>query len=429
MKSIIPSLLSLVAVVHAVEFIEIDVSVADGWQEVSLQGSYIEPIVVTGAITNNDQDSVVAEVRNVDSDSFEVRLSDWGSPGPHTATETVTCMIAEEGEQSYGGLTILAGSVTPNTVAFNESGQSGYETINFNAIIKQAESSSLWNYSSFGQVVLSEDSTTPLHVRYNNSESLTEGIQYRFEKGDRLSESVDIFEMNYIVIQSGVTDDSVPLYIELSTSARIYEEILKPLVLNSAVSDPLLMLDAPIIRGGDNTAIRYQDLTTGGVNIRTDEAPGWNEIHTVEEVSYLLIGSNPNYVAPLEGDDFLHLTTGLSVGVNATTVDGNTLAVDGSSLLGGNVEVGGDLRISGYLLDASGTPITLFDPSLYYDKVHIDTNFASASQVFTEAQASALYMPLLPASISTPAVIVDDLTVQGSVTIPAGGDVSMGEYN
>jgi len=63
---------------YSFEIITHELSVADGWQEIELEQSYTEPIVVTGGLTNNGPD-VIAEVGSITTDSFEVRIRDWGS--------------------------------------------------------------------------------------------------------------------------------------------------------------------------------------------------------------------------------------------------------------------------------------------------------------------------------------------------------------
>jgi len=296
-----------VSLAFSVEFLVVeDISVADGWQVVDIGCEYEDPVIVTGAITNNDTNSVVTQVRNVTTHSFEIRLIDWGTQALHTGTESITCMIAESGVQDYGGLTILAGKKNdfPETITMNNNGQTGYTSIYFTEtpIFKQETSSDPFNYNAFGQVI-GDQSPDPLHVRNHYGSAVNNWVdhyQFRFEKGIRNSTAVSVEEMHYIVVQCGSTDNSVPQRLESFTGARIYEEVLKPLTLPTLDSLPILMLDAPFVRGGDNTAIRYQDLEDGSVNIRTDEGPGYNEAHTTEEVSALVVGVNHNYIEPID---------------------------------------------------------------------------------------------------------------------------------
>jgi len=109
------SVLFFLPTLMAMEVGTVELSVANDWQNVEILGEYTEPIVVTGAITRNDTDSIVAQVRNVTPASFDIRIVDWGTAGLHTGTETVTFLVAESGRQSVGGLIIEAGKKTNYT--------------------------------------------------------------------------------------------------------------------------------------------------------------------------------------------------------------------------------------------------------------------------------------------------------------------------
>jgi len=50
---------------YSLEFITHNLSIADGWQEIELSETYTDPVIVTGAITNNDPDSVIAEIGQI----------------------------------------------------------------------------------------------------------------------------------------------------------------------------------------------------------------------------------------------------------------------------------------------------------------------------------------------------------------------------
>ena len=51
------------------------------------------------------------------------------------------------------------------------------------------------------------------------------------------------------------------------------------------------MATTPIIRGGHTGAIRMRDLESDSVDVRFDEPTGWDQSHTIEEVSLLRVES------------------------------------------------------------------------------------------------------------------------------------------
>ena len=64
-------------------------------QVVSLNNEYHNPVVITGAVTNNETDPVTARVMNVTSTSFELKLDEFDYLDGTHATENVAYMVIE----------------------------------------------------------------------------------------------------------------------------------------------------------------------------------------------------------------------------------------------------------------------------------------------------------------------------------------------
>lgn len=300
-------LFALLLQIRAVELSKIELSVNDGWVTRDINQQFHDPIIVTGALTNNDFSSVITEVRNVTPVSFEIRLRAWGlNDQSHDARETVTCLIAENGTQEYGGLKVIAGRKDLGSLSFSRAGRSSTQRITLPSPIQRQESSrDLWNFSLYSQIINSNPSALPYHVRNNINPSRTDEVSFRIELGDRRQVTAHVGEFNYLVIQSGETDGSAPLNIQTYTTDRVINNSFRNISLDSSYQNPDVLLEAPIIRGVHNAAVRHRSLRTGTVGIRVDEPPSYDGGHTEEEVSVLLISTNPDYLNASENDQEL----------------------------------------------------------------------------------------------------------------------------
>ena len=281
-----------VAIPNEPEICSVDLAIADGWVTVPTTRRYSSPVVVTGAITENDTDATVAQVRNVTNNSFDIRLVDWGTPGLHTETETVTCIIAEEGRHEIGGLTFVAGKRNDfaSEIAINGSQQTGNQNILFDPIVKEANATGAWNYAAFGQVV-GEADEDGIHVRNEIAPNLTNRFRFRFEKGRNATEPVKVDEFHYFVMEAGTANSESPYRIDCSTTGRSIDHNYRTVDFSSEYETPFLMATTPIIRGGHTGAIRMRDLESDSVDVRFDEPTGWDQGHASEEVSLLRVES------------------------------------------------------------------------------------------------------------------------------------------
>ncbi|MCD6478258.1 MAG: PKD domain-containing protein, partial [Candidatus Diapherotrites archaeon] len=105
------------------EFGEVEVDLA--WKRVTLAKSFSNPIVVAKPIdmcadrAENQCDMVVVRIRNVQSNSFEIMLQEWGKKidGVLARPHKVEYLVIEEGQYEVGGLTIEAGKFTATNFA------------------------------------------------------------------------------------------------------------------------------------------------------------------------------------------------------------------------------------------------------------------------------------------------------------------------
>jgi serralysin len=66
-------------------------------QTVQFLNTYVNPVVIAGALSYNGGDPSTVRVMNVDANSFQIQLQEWAYlDGPHT-TETISWMVTEAG--------------------------------------------------------------------------------------------------------------------------------------------------------------------------------------------------------------------------------------------------------------------------------------------------------------------------------------------
>lgn len=93
------------------------------WKTVHLQGTYSDPIVIAGPLTYDGRDPSTIRIRNVNSNSFEIRVNEWPyRDGSHT-TENAYFIVVEK-----GNYTLPNGN---SLIANRSSIDSTWHTLNF----------------------------------------------------------------------------------------------------------------------------------------------------------------------------------------------------------------------------------------------------------------------------------------------------------
>ena len=70
-------------------------NLSNAWAVVSLSRTYTKPVVIMGSPTNDDNEPVTVRVRNVTSESFEVRLQEWDYQDGNHGLENIAYLVVE----------------------------------------------------------------------------------------------------------------------------------------------------------------------------------------------------------------------------------------------------------------------------------------------------------------------------------------------
>lgn len=87
--------------------------ITDQWTTVLLDGSFVDPVILAGPPTHNERQPGVVEIRNVQSDQFEIRIANWERRGRARVGEVVDYLVVEAGRHLLpDGQTLEAGIET-----------------------------------------------------------------------------------------------------------------------------------------------------------------------------------------------------------------------------------------------------------------------------------------------------------------------------
>ncbi len=93
-----------------------DVQVAGDWVRVSFAEPYERPIVIAGPPQSADTDPCTVRIRNVTTDGFDLRLTEWPYQDGEHGQEQVSYLVVEEGTSTLeDGSVIVAGSFSGTT--------------------------------------------------------------------------------------------------------------------------------------------------------------------------------------------------------------------------------------------------------------------------------------------------------------------------
>lgn len=254
------------------------------WQTVQLDNSYDNPAVVFGPVSYNGGHETAVRVRNVTSDSFEVRLQEWMYLDQWHTMESVGYVVIESGTHTLSdGTVVVAGS--------NSAVDHLWEDVDFGHEFEAAP------------VVLSQATTfaggDTIVTRQRNVSNT--GFSLRLQEEEARGWHVNE-EVSWVAIEAavGTTGDSV--FESLLTGDTVTHR-------NSSVgfsaefdASPVVIAAMQTADGGDTANLRQKDLTADGFTVWVDEEQSRDgEVrHTTEVVGVFAISAG-NIVANSAG--------------------------------------------------------------------------------------------------------------------------------
>ena len=252
------------------------------WREVTLTGSYVDPVVVVGPVSQNGGHPVHARLRNVGATSFELQLEEWDYlDGGHTR-EAVSYLVCEAGTHELADGT----QVEAGTTELDDDGRSPSFSESF--ADRPAVFSTVQTHNGSQAVVTRQKavSTNGFDCRLQEQEAngahTTETVGY-------LAIERESGTAGGVAFEAGRTPDTVddgPYDIGFARQQG---------------SDPVFLAAAQTADGPDSAALRRTALDGTGATVRVEEGTSADSEtnHTTEAIGYLAVGADgPLYGYP-----------------------------------------------------------------------------------------------------------------------------------
>ncbi|MEL7533755.1 MAG: PQQ-dependent sugar dehydrogenase, partial [Bacteroidota bacterium] len=287
------------------------VSVDDNWLTVNLNRTYQRPIIVAGAPSYAGVDPIIVRVRNVNQNSFEIRIEEWDCQDLTHAFETVPYLVVEAGIHLLpNGKKLMA-----DTLSLDH---------NF---IDHAFPQSFANTPVVLAQTMSTREASAVTIRQNENNASTSSFRLRLQEGEGSDGSHLAETVAYIAIEPGEFDGYLPY--EIQQTNNLVEEVWDTLSFGQDYEHAGIFLgQIASYNGSDPCALRYQANQGEQVAVFLEEENcGDTEInHSLEEVAYFsfaeagfLIGDIIATDLPVELLDFTASQNDLGVTLSWTT--------------------------------------------------------------------------------------------------------------
>lgn len=247
------------------------------WQTISLDDSYLNPVVIVSDPTNNGSDPIAIRLRNVTNNAFQIRLQEPNyEDGTHT-TESVSYLVMEAGDWTLDdGTRIAAGTYNSSRLT-----SQGFDTVGLKSFNKTP-------------TVLSQVQTD------NGSDWVTtrtqgqsaKGFQLAMQEEEALNQGEHVGEtLGWLAIEQGIASDGDTL-LQGTTTKRSYDN--NPSTINFTAdfdTAPSVIAKLGSYFGKDTANLRLDDITSNsfGVQVQEEQSLDSELSHTNESISFLAL--------------------------------------------------------------------------------------------------------------------------------------------
>jgi hypothetical protein len=248
--------------------VETKQSGSDEWHQVSLSGSYTDPVVVMNPLSYDGGHPSHVRLRNVSGDGFEFKIEEWKYlDGWHTS-ETVQYLVVEAGTHELADGTLLeAGTTTTGTSFTDVSFSQGFGSAP--VVLGQAQTF---------------NGNHPIVTRTRNVSSggVSLKIQEEEAEGWHATETV-----GYVAAQSGSGSNDGQVY-EIGATANTVTNGWHTISFDGSYSTPLFVASMQTDDGWQPSGLRYRNLTSDSVEVFVEEERSKDDEmnHVAEVVGY-----------------------------------------------------------------------------------------------------------------------------------------------
>jgi len=248
------------------------------WQTVNLSQTFTNPVVVASDPSLNGVQPAAVRVRNVDSDSFEIRIQEPAYLDGVHFDETVGWMVLEAGDYELSdGTRLSAGTTATNLLS-----PQGFETVNFSVpfLATPTVLTQVQTFNGADWVVTRTDaiSGASFDLTMQEEEALLTGIHAKETIG-------------WLAIDQGNANDGDTL-LEASTTPNSITHNPSGIGFSQTFgSAPALLAKLSSFNGSDTANLRFDDLTNGGFSALAAEEQSLDQElkHLPERASFLAL--------------------------------------------------------------------------------------------------------------------------------------------
>lgn len=249
-------------------------TLSDQWTRITLQETYANPVVIAGPPSFSGPDPSTVRVRNVTSNSFEVRIDEWEYLDELHTPESLGYLVVEEGIHTLTDGTVLqAGSSQSNT---------DWDSIDFTSAFSDTP-------LLFAQTTI-ENEATAVAERIRNISNT--GFDLRLQEEEAADQVHAVEDVDWIAIAPGSsTFGPVPFIADQISSNHQDSTASFGSVFSGDI--PVFLAQANTSNGGDPFAIRYRTLAPTGTTLFLEEEQSRDSEtwHVFEDVAYLALGT------------------------------------------------------------------------------------------------------------------------------------------
>ncbi|MBM9538468.1 PKD domain-containing protein [Desulfobulbus alkaliphilus] len=251
-----------------------EISITTEWVRVPFDTTFTTPIVVAGPPSFNNAEPCVVRLRNVDATGFDIRLEEWDYLDNVHPPETVSYLVMEKGRHTLpNGATVEAGSFAGTTTFRTVSFQSAFA---HTPVIMTTIAS------------LNQDNT--ISGRVKNVQPT--GFAYMFQEQEASANKHVNETVHFIAWEPG-TGTMGTLQYHAATAKTVTDAWHTATYTTPFQHPPLLLADMQTANDTDPSALRVQNPTATGFQVRVQEEQSKNSdtSHLAETIGYLALGS------------------------------------------------------------------------------------------------------------------------------------------
>ena len=255
-----------------------NILVDNDWITVQLEKSFSDPVVIISDPTYNSDESVSVRLKNITSNSFEIRLHEPSNQDGLHISENLNYIVGESGTINLDtNFAITFGKLNTNAI----SNLKNFETVQFNSFINpptvftqiQTFNDTKWSITRTREIT-----TSNFKISMQNQESL--------KKINHLQETI-----GYMLVTEGNYNGDFDIE---SKKINNVKNIWKNITFNSPSNDYYLFTKLSSYAGSDPANTRIRDLTDSNFSIlvQEDTSKDTETRHVYEEINYFKLKKN-----------------------------------------------------------------------------------------------------------------------------------------